>query len=540
MHAETLFQRGHVLTPQGRTATSVAVANERIIAVGDDELDDLVGPTTEVIDLGDRLLLPGFQDAHVHPIFAATEMMQCDLTGLKTAKDTVDAVRTYAEAHPDVEWIQGGGWSMEAFPGGMPTKDLLDAVVSDRPVYLVNRDHHGAWANSRALALAGIDRHTPDPVGGRIDRDADGEPNGSLQEDAMQLVGRLTPPGTGADRLAALLYAQQYLHALGITAWQDAIVGDYLGSGDISDAYATAARNGQLTARVVGALWWDRDRGAEQIDALVARREALSHGRFRAHTIKLMLDGVAETGTAALLEPYLSKCGCATANRGSSFIDPTELPKYVTELDRLGFQCHFHALGDRAVRDALDAVDAARQANGHNDTRPQLAHVQIVHPDDIPRFSALGAMANIQPLWAAHEPQMDDLTIPFLGEERTRLQYPFGSLLRSGASISAGSDWPVSSANPLEGIHVAVNRVLHRVDAPVFLPNERLSLAEAITAYTMGSARANHLDDTGRIEVGALADVVVLDRDPFDYASDEIAEATVDMTFVGGERVYAR
>lgn len=540
MHAEIIFRRGHVLTSQGRTATSVAVAKERIVAVGNEELDDLIGPATEVIELGDRLLLPGFQDAHVHPIFAATEMMQCDLTGLKTAKDTVEAVRTYAEAHPDLEWIQGGGWSMEAFTGGMPTKDLLDGVVGDRPVYLVNRDHHGGWANSRALALAGIDRHTPDPVGGRIDRDADGEPNGSLQEDAMELVGRLTPPSTAADRLAALLLAQRHLHALGVTAWQDAIVGDYLGSGDISDAYATAARNGQLTARVVGALWWDRDQGAEQIDALVGQREALSYGRFRAHSVKLMLDGVAETGTAALLEPYLNKCGCATANRGSSFIDPAELPKYVTELDRRGFQCHFHALGDRAVRDALDALDSARQANGRNDTRPQLAHVQIVHPDDIPRFSALGAMANIQPLWAAHEPQMDDLTIPFLGEERTRLQYPFASLLRSGASISAGSDWPVSSANPLEGIHVAVNRVLPGVDAPIFLPNERLSLADAITAYTIGSARANHLDDTGRIQVGALADLVVLDRDPFDHPSEEIAETTVDMTFVGGERVYAR
>ena len=167
MHAETLFRRGHVLTPQGRTASSVAVANERIVAVGHHELDDLVGPTTKVIDLGVRLLLPGFQDAHVHPIFAATEKRQCDLTGTKTAKDTVDAVRTYAEAHPDLEWIQGGGWSMEAFTGGTPTKDLLDSVVGDRPVYLVNRDHHGAWVNSRALALAGIDHHTSDAAGGR-------------------------------------------------------------------------------------------------------------------------------------------------------------------------------------------------------------------------------------------------------------------------------------------------------------------------------------------------------------------------------------
>lgn len=539
MHADIVFRDGHALTPAGRTATSVAVAGDRIVAVGG-EWADLVGPGTEVVDLAGRLLLPGFQDAHVHPIPAATELMQCDLTGLKTAGATVEAVRTYADAHPDEEWIQGGGWSMEAFPGGAPTKDLLDAVVPDRPVYLVNRDHHGAWVNSRALALAGIGGDTPDPADGRIDRDADGVPTGALQEGAMELVGRLTPPGTPDDRLAALLYAQRHLHALGITAWQDALVGDYLGSGDISDAYATAARQGLLTARVVGALWWDRARGPEQLDELAAKRDMLSHGNFQVSSVKLMLDGVAETATAAMLDPYLDRCGCATANRGTSFLDAADLAKYVTELDRLGFQCHFHALGDRAVRNALDAVAAAREANGHRDTRPQLAHVQVVHPDDVPRFAALGATANIQPLWAAHEPQMDELTIPFLGEQRARWQYPFGSLLRSGATLAAGSDWPVSSANPLEGIHVAVNRIIHGTDAPVFLPGERLSFSEAITAYTAGSAWANHLDDTGLVEVGALADLVVLDRDPFEHPTDEIAAASVDMTFVGGERVYAR
>lgn len=538
MYADLVFRGGRILTPRGVTASSVATKGDRIVAI--DGTDDLVGPATEVVELADRLLIPGFQDAHVHPIPAATEMMQCDLTAIKTAEATVDAVRTYAAAHPDREWILGGGWSMEAFVGGMPAKELLDAVVPDRPVYLVNRDHHGAWVNSRALQLAGIDRDTADPVGGRIDRDTAGEPSGTLQEGAMELVGRLTPPSTAADRLAALLHAQRHLHALGITAWQDALVGDYLGSGDIADAYVAAAREGLLTARVVGALWWDRDRGPEQIDDLVRRREELSHGRFRAHSVKLMLDGVAETATAALIDPYLDKCGCATSNHGTSFIDAADLPKYVTELDRLGFQCHFHALGDRAVRNALDSVAAARAANGHNDTRPQLAHVQVVHPDDVPRFAALDAIANIQPLWAAHEPQMDNLTIPFLGEERSRWQYPFGSLLRSGATLAAGSDWPVSSANPLDGIHVAVNRTPPGVEAPVFLPGERLTLTQAVTAYTAGSAWANHLDDTGRIDVGMLADLAVLDRDPFSRPTEDIADTRVDMTYVGGERVYVR
>ncbi|MFI9802870.1 amidohydrolase [Streptomyces sp. NPDC052301] len=538
MHIDLLFTGGPVLTPEGRTATAVAVTGDRVTAVGGDELRDLAGPRTEVVDLAGRLLLPGFQDAHVHPVPAGLELAHCDLSGLATAEETVAAVRAYAEAHPEREWILGGGWSMEAFTGGTPTKELLDAVVPDRPVYLPNRDHHGAWVNSRALELAGIDRDTPDPADGRIERDASGGPGGTLQEGAMQLVGRLTPPATAADRLAALLHAQRHLHALGITAWQDALVGDFLGMDDPAEAYLAAARDGSLTARVRGALWWDRECGAEQIPELVEKRAAFSHGRFRAGTVKLMLDGVAENHTAALLDPYLDRCGCATANRGKSFIDPGRLPQYVTELDALGFQCHFHALGDRAVRDALDAVEAARAANGPSDTRPHLAHLQVVHPDDVPRFARLGATANIQPLWAAHEPQMDELTIPFLGPERAAWQYPFGALLRSGARLAAGSDWPVSSPDPLQGIHVAVNRVEPGGSGPVFLPEERLSLTEALTAYTAGSAYVNHLDDTGRVTVGALADLVVLDRDPFAGPPEAVAETSVALTYAGGERVF--
>ncbi|WP_217545101.1 amidohydrolase [Streptomyces sp. GbtcB6] len=540
MHADLLFTGGPVLTPEGPVATAVAVTGERITAVGPaGELRELAGPRTEVVDLAGRLLLPGFQDAHIHPVPAGLELTQCDLTGLRTAEETVAAVRAYAKAHPERAWILGGGWSMEAFAGGTPTKELLDAVVPDRPVYLPNRDHHGAWVNSRALELAGIGRDTPDPADGRIERDASGVPSGTLQEGAMQLVGRLAPPATPADRLAALLHAQRHLHALGITAWQDALVGEFLGMDDPSQAYLTAARDGSLTARVVGALWWDRERGAEQIPELVEKRTALSHGRFRAGTVKLMLDGVAENGTAALLDPYLDKCGCATGNRGKSFIDPKQLPMYVAELDALGFQCHFHALGDRAVRDALDAVEAARAANGMSDTRPHLAHLQVVHPDDVPRFARLGATANIQALWAAHEPQMDELTIPFLGSERAGWQYPFGSLLRAGARLAGGSDWPVSSPDPLQGIHVAVNRVEPGGDAPVFLPGERLGIGAAITAYTAGSAYVNHLDDTGRVAVGTLADLVVLDRDPFTGPPERIADTRVAHTYVGGARVYS-
>jgi predicted amidohydrolase YtcJ len=298
---------------------------------------------------------------------------------------------------------------------------------------------------------------------------------------------------------------------------------------------------------VIGALWWDRARGAEQIEDLLALRERGRSGRFAATSVKIMQDGVCETFTAAVLEPYLDADGNVTEKRGISFVDPEALKGYVTTLDGLGFQVHFHALADRGVRECLDSIEAALEANGPTDHRHHLAHLQVVHPDDIPRFRRLRATANAQPLWAAHEGQMDDLTIPFLGEPRWRWQYPFGSLVRSGAGLAMGSDWSVSSPDPLEEIHVAVNRMMPPTylygndNTDVFLPDERLDLATAIAAFTMGSAYVNHLDDvTGSIEVGKYADIVVVDRDLFAHPVEEIANAQVDATFVEGAPVYRR
>jgi hypothetical protein len=257
--------------------------------------------------------------------------------------------------------------------------------------------------------------------------------------------------------------------------------------------------------------------------------------------VKIMQDGVAENFTAGMIDPYFDGCGCRTAGSGLSYVDPAALREYATELDAHGFQLHFHAIGDRAVRESLDAVAAARGANGPNDHRHHLAHLQVVHPDDVPRFAALGVTANMQPLWATHEPQMDELTIPFLGPERASWQYPWADLRASGARLAAGSDWSVSSANPLEGIHVAVNRSEPGLTGPAFLPDQRLDLATALHAYTMGSAYVNHLDrETGSIEVGKLADLAVLDRDPFTGPVEEIAATRVLQTFVEGERVHGR
>ncbi|MFE0700657.1 amidohydrolase [Streptomyces sp. NPDC058872] len=540
--ADLVFTRGPVFTadPARTRATSLAVVGERIAAVGHDEVRDLVGPATEVVDLTGKLLLPGFQDAHVHAVSGGKELAECDLAGTVGVREYLELVRRYADAHPDRAWITGGGWSMESFDGGLPTRQLLDSVVPDRPVLLSNRDHHGAWVNTRALELAGLTADTPDPADGRIEREADGSPSGMLQEGAIELVARLLPETTPEERLAALLRAQTLLHSLGITAWQDALLGSFGGMTDPSEAYRTAADDGSLTARVTGALWWDRERGAEQIPELVARREKWSGGRFRAGSVKIMQDGIAENFTAALTSPYLDGCGCATANSGLSFVEPEALRGYVTELDALDFQVHFHALGDRAVREALDALEAAIAANGRRGNRHHLAHLQVVHPADLKRFAVLGAIANIQPLWAAHEPQMDELTIPFLGPERASWQYPFGDLVRAGATLAAGSDWPVSSPDPIEGIHVAVNRrEPGATEERVFFPEQRLDLSTALAAYTAGTAHVNGLDDTGSLRPGHLADLVVLDRDVLTGPPEEIAEARVERTYVGGRLVHS-
>jgi predicted amidohydrolase YtcJ len=556
MAADLIFTGGPVYTvpPGGREmvraaaggappATAVAVRDGRVTAVGtDSEVTGLAGPGTVRVGLHGRPVLPGFQDAHVHPVFAGLTMLRCDLADAASQDEALRRIQEYADAHPGQEWISGSGWRMEWFAGGTPGRELLDRVTGGRPAYLTNRDGHGAWVNSRALELAGLDAGSPDPADGRIERGPGGEPQGTLHEGAAPLVGRLVPGPTAAEQRHGLRLAQRHLHALGITAWQDAIVGEYLGYPDPLPCYLAAAADGTLTARVTGALWWDRGRGGEQLDDLLGRREAGQAGRFRAGTVKIMQDGVAENFTAGMIDPYLDGCGCQTQQRGLSYLAPGELAAQVTRLDAAGFGVHVHAIGDRAVREALDAFAAARAANRVPGGRHHIAHLQVVHDDDVPRFAQLGVTANMQALWAAHEPQMDELTIPFLGPERAARQYPFASLLRAGARLAAGSDWAVSSANPLWGMHVAVNRTLPpgAGDGTVepLLPGQALTLAEAMAAYTAGSAYVNQLDDTGAIAPGYLADLVVLDRDPFAGPPEEIALATAAATYVAGEPVY--
>ena len=341
----------------GRSDAAIVVRDGRIASIGE------APKGAEVVDIDGGLLAPGFVDAHVHTVQGGLDLNRCNLTEGRTRGDYLATIAAYAETHPDVPWILGGGWGMAAFAGGTPTADDLDTVVPDRPVFLPNRDHHGAWANSRALEIAGITRDSPEPPHGRYERDAGGVPTGTLHEGAMDVMSRHLPGITDEQYYAGLLAGQAYLHSMGVTGWQDAIVGEYGGMDDPGPTYVEAAQRGDLTGHVVAALWWDREAGEEQVESLIERRRVFTHGRFRATSVKIMQDGVTENFTAALTTPYLDRAGHPTDNSGHSFVDPVELRQHVARLDDEGFQVHVHGIGDRAVREALDAFEGAASSS---------------------------------------------------------------------------------------------------------------------------------------------------------------------------------
>ncbi|MED6333635.1 MAG: amidohydrolase [Pseudomonadota bacterium] len=541
--AELLMLNGKVYTVNHEQswAEAIAITDGRIIWVGNsEEANQWQGEGTRTIDLGGKMVLPGFQDIHIHPVHSGVSYQQCALFDVEGVELLQQRIKQCAESEPG-EWIRGGGWLVTNFaPSGLPDKKLLDEIVPDRPVALKSSDGHSMWVNSLALELAGINADTQDPAGGRIDRYPNStEPSGSLQEtSAMNLVHIVEPELTQEELEAGLAYSRDHLHSLGITAVQDALLkltpGDaYFGL----PAYLALEERGELNLHVINAMYWQNDISLEeQLPAFLKARDE-STPYIHNTAIKIWQDGVIETETAALLEPYL--------NRGDQFVgellnEPAVLNEAVAALDAAGFQIHFHAIGDRAIRSAFDSIQAAREANGKHDNRHHISHIQLFSPEDIARFAELGVVANFQPLWAIEDGYITDLTIPRIGEERGKFLYPIGSVQRTGARVAFGSDWYVTSANPLDGIEAAVTRLDPdgKTDEPLG-ENEEINLAQAIENYTLNSAYVNFLDvDTGSIEIGKLADIIVLDRNLFDVPASEINQVRVIATLFRGELVF--
>jgi len=520
------------MNPNAPRAEAIAIRGERIVYVGDvAHATELRGPDTRVVALEGGMVLPGFHDGHVHPVTGGIELGQCNLNDASTEADVRKRILEYAAAHAGDAWIVGGGWDLPLFPGGNPNKALLDELVPDRPAFLSAADGHSAWVNSAALAAAGIDAQTADPVNGRIERDANGAPSGTLRESAMDLVGKHVPELTADDYVHGLERGMAMANRFGITSWQEASAGK-----KVLAAYHTLAKRGALKARVVAAQHVDLSRGVEQISELAERAEALRTERFRPTSAKIFADGVIEAGTAALLTPYVG-----TDSRGKLNIEAEQLEKLVVALDKAGLDVHIHAIGDRAIRASLDAFAATRAVNGDRG-RHTIAHLQLIDPADIPRFAKLRVAANFQALWAQADPYIVKLTEPVLGPERSRWLYPIRSVADTGAIVVGGSDWSVSSMNPLAAIEVAITR--KPTDEPAagaWIPQERIDLDTALVAYTRAGAYLNRQEnEVGTLEVGKRADLVLLERDLYAIPSSEIGEVKVLATLIDGQAVYCQ
>lgn len=543
--ADLVLSNGAVYTldAQRSWAQALAISSGRIVYVGDDAgVRPCIGSNTEFIDLQGRMVLPGFFDSHLHPYGAADLVLSANLHHLHTLEAYQEAIVTFVQAHPSMTYIRGGGWSNTVFPTGGPHKATLDRIVPDRPAALRSSDGHSWWVNSKTLELAGITRDTPNPEGGVIERNPEnGDPTGTLRESAMDLVNAVIPDYTSEEKQIGLRAFQEMAAACGVTSVLDAHSDDSIG------AYKALEAAGALTVRYRGSLLVDPHAGPEQVPALVEERAKHTGPHFQTNAAKIFVDGVVEGETAYLLEPYTHR----PDYRGELLWDVENLKQVCVALDKAGFQIHVHSIGDAATRITLDAIEFARETNGARDSRHLITHLQLVHPQDISRFAELGVVGLPQPFWFSINPYYWNLELPYLGKERADAEYPMQSLIDAGVVMASGSDFPVTVPfDPLIGIQIGVTRShpgrtidpkaeLKEGDFGVLWPAERAGLADMIASFTINGAYANFLEqETGSLQVGKLADVLVLERNLFEIPVTEISTTPVLLTLFEGEEVY--
>jgi predicted amidohydrolase YtcJ len=535
--ADTIVVRGKIYTgnPKQPWAQAVAIRGEKIIAVGDDEeIQKLYYAGTETIDAGGKLVLPGFVDCHIHFLEGSISLGQANLEGAKNPADIQRMLREYAEKHPGDDWILGGGWNYAMFgEENLPHKKYLDELFPNRPAFLVGYDGHTAWANSKALTLAGINKDTPNPANGAIVRDPKtGEATGALKESASSLISKFVPNLTRAEKLAALRAGIHWANENGLTRVHSA-------GGDFEEfaLYDELRRQGDLTLRMYIAYFLNPpELRPKDLSAIEDARKKYTGDWLSGGVVKIMIDGVVESHTAAMLEPYTDD----PSTKGKLFWEPGKYKMAVAELDKRGLQLFTHAIGDYAVRTALDAYENAENVNHTRDRRPRIEHIETVTAADIPRFGKLGVIASMQPLHAY--PDEDTLRVwtGNNGPDRASRAWVWNSIANAGGHLAFGSDWNVVTLNPWEGLQMAVTRqTAEGTPAGGWLPQERVTLEEAIEAYTLGAAYAGRRENTeGSIEPGKLADLIIVSQNIFEVDPHAIAKTKVVKTIVGGRVVY--
>lgn len=505
---------------------SVLIRGERIWKIGDEVRLRSLGVIDQEFDLKGKWLTHSFHDNHIHPIDSGVDLLECPLDEAENLQALLLRLKRCDEQLPsEAAWLRASGWTSFLFPSGEgPRTELLDSLGLRHPVAIVSGDGHSYWVDSKAMRLAQINSSTPSPKGGEIVRDSNGKPTGVFREEAMRLIDSVLPKRHANELKRGLALAIRLMHQVGITSFKDAYVTE-----ESLEIYRQMEKEGALPVDVTACLYVDPSKGLDQLKLFQSLRRQYESGRIHVSTVKIFLDGVLEDQTAALKEPYVG-----STQRGLLHWNELQLGQMVAAADQLGFQVHFHAIGDRAVTAALDAVAFARNVNGESHLAHEIAHLQVIDPADRPRFAQLNVNAVFSPAWAVRDESIRDFAEPLLGPERSKWLYSIGSVLRAGGRLAFGSDWAVTSVNPLEGIQVAVTRLpieaRKRESQNPWLPNERISVREALAGYQREESR-------GGLVEGQRADLVILDQNPYRVPTSEIAKIQVLKTFFRGDAI---
>jgi predicted amidohydrolase YtcJ len=535
--ADVIVIHGRVYTENVKQpwAQAIAIRGEKIVSVGDEaDIERMRGMGTKVIDAGGKLVLPGFVDCHIHFLEGSLNLDRVNLEGAKNATDIQDRLSKYAATHPGNGWILGSGWNYAMFgEDKLPNKKYLDELFPDRPVFLNGFDGHTSWANSKALALADITKDLPDPSNGEIVHDPKtGEPTGALKESASQLVEKILPVPTRAEKVTALRAGLRWANQNGLTRVHSA-GGDF----EVFDLFDELRRQRQLPVRMYIAYFLDPpELRPQDIAAIEGARKRYNDEWLSGGAVKMMLDGVVESHTAAMLDPYTDD----PSTKGKLFWEPEKYKSAVTELDKHGLQLFTHAIGDNAVRTALDAYESAAKANHGKDRRPRIEHIETIAAADIARFGQLGVVASMQPLHAYPGDNVLKVWAGNIGPDRASRGFVWHDIAAGGGRLAFGSDWNVVTLNPWQGLQTAVTRqTTEGKPDGGWLPQQRVTLAQAVEAYTLGAAFAGHREKTeGSLEEGKLADLIIVSQNIFEINPRRIADTNVVLTMVGGRVVY--